>query len=427
MRPLVCAFLVGVTLVIGTGTLEASGTPAATCAAKKQQAAGEKVAGKLRCYAAAAQRNVPVDASCLAHVESKFSNAMATAEARGGCLSPGDASTVEAEVDACVGNLVSLEPPSTTSTVPTTSSTSTSTTTTTTVPSSCSGLPGQLGSFGGSGDGQYLTPSGVATDGSGNIYVADTGGGAAGGNFRVLKFDKSGTFLLTFGWGVADGKAAFEVCSSGCRAGIGGSGNGQFSGGLAGVAADGSGNVYVADFDNSRVQKFDASGNFLTILGNGHLQAGNAVATDGSGNVYVPVSDGIQKFDASGNFLTILGNGQVAGGAGIAVDGSGNIYVVDNNRIQKFDASGTFLTMWGSLGVDFGQFDSPTGIATDRSGNVYVADFGNSRVQKFDASGVFLTEPAYVPNPLGVAIDGSGHGYATGGVTGVYGIQPFCS
>jgi hypothetical protein len=151
MRPLVCAFLVGVTtLVIGTGAVEASGTPAATCAAKKQKAAGQKVARKLRCYAAAAQRNVPVNASCLAHVESKFLDATAAAEATGGCLSPGDASAVEAEVDVCVSSLVSLEPAATTSTVTTTTTASTTTTTTLshcftdmgdgTIQDSCTGL-----------------------------------------------------------------------------------------------------------------------------------------------------------------------------------------------------------------------------------------------------------------------------------------------
>ena len=66
---------------------------------------------------------------------------------------------------------------------------------------------------------------------------------------------------------------------------------------------DGSGNVYVADRDNSRIQKFDASGTFLTAWG-----------SYGSGN------------------------GQFSNPIGVATDGSGNLYVADtnNNRIQKF-------------------------------------------------------------------------------------------
>ena len=81
----------------------------------------------------------------------------------------------------------------------------------------------------GSGDGQFSDPTGVAIDGSGNVYVADKG------NSRMQKFDSSGTFLTK--WGSL------------------GSGDGQFSD-PSGVAIDGSGNVYVADKGNSRIQKF---------------------------------------------------------------------------------------------------------------------------------------------------------------------------
>src|SRR5438552_3020378 len=85
-----------------------------------------------------------------------------------------------------------------------------------------------------------IFPKGVATDGSGNVYVADTY------TRRIQKFDTSGSFLTA--WGSE------------------GSGNGQFGGpvGPFGVAADGSGNVYVADTYNTRIQKFDANGTFLT-------------------------------------------------------------------------------------------------------------------------------------------------------------------
>ena len=81
----------------------------------------------------------------------------------------------------------------------------------------------------GSGDGQFEVPFGVATDGSGNVYVADDV------NDRMQKFDGSGTFLTK--WGTS------------------GSGDGQFNNPW-GVATDGSGNVYVADAFNNRIQKF---------------------------------------------------------------------------------------------------------------------------------------------------------------------------
>ena len=71
-----------------------------------------------------------------------------------------------------------------------------------------------------------------------------------------------------------------------------GSGNGQLSNPL-GVATDGSGNVYVADANNSRIQKFDASGTFLMAWGS---SGALGVATDGAGNVYVTEDTRVQKF-----------------------------------------------------------------------------------------------------------------------------------
>ena len=134
----------------------------------------------------------------------------------------------------------------TSSTSTTTTSTSTTSTTSTTVPP-CGTF---LLKWGGPVDGELYYPLAVATDGSGNVYVADS-------RFsRIQKFDANGTFLTA--WGSP------------------GSGNGQFGGGSpngayaydpSGVATDGSGNVYVADTDTNRIQKFDANGTFLTTWG----------------------------------------------------------------------------------------------------------------------------------------------------------------
>jgi hypothetical protein len=315
-------------------------------------------------------------------------------------------------------------PPTTT----TTTTTTLPTTTTTTTLSPCALLTSWGGA--GSGNGQFSQfsyspfggPAGVATDGSGNVYVADPG------NSRIQKFDARGRFLTA--WGSS------------------GSGNGQFffSGPAyePSVATDGSGDVYVADPGNSRIQKFDASGTFLTAWGspgsgNGQFLVPAGVATDGSGNVYVAdaglVDDRIQKFAASGTFLTAWGssgsgNGQFRFPVGVATDGSGNVYVADENeRIQKFDASGTFLAAWGSPGSGNGQFDFQVSfgvlefvivasVATDGSENVYVADPGNSRIQKFDASGTFLAAwgspgsgNGQFSFPVGVATDQLGHVY----------------
>ena len=168
-------------------------------------------------------------------------------------------------------------------------------------------------------------------------------------------------------------------------------------------AVDGSGNVYVADQNNYRIEKFDSTGTFLTKWGSsgsgdGQFNQPTGVAVDGSGNVYVADTGNrrIQKFDSAGTFLTKWsgsGDGQFLAPFGVAVDGSSNVYVVDaaNRRIEKFDGTGTFLTKWGSSGSGDGQFNDPTGVAVDGSGNVFVADTRNNRIQKFAPAAVAPT------------------------------------
>ncbi len=182
-----------------------------------------------------------------------------------------------------------------------------------------------------------------------------------------------------------------------------GTGNGQFYG-IMRVAVDASGNVYVTDWGNYRIQKFTSAGAFITAwgskgIGYGQFDAPNGVAVDASGNVYV--TDGfnarIQKFTTAGAFITAWGsygkgNGQLVYPNGVAVDASGNIYEADlNHRIQKFTSTGVFMTAWGSYGTGNGQFSYPQGVSVDASGNIYVTDEGDYRVQKFSSTGAFIT------------------------------------
>jgi NHL repeat len=202
-----------------------------------------------------------------------------------------------------------------------------------------------------------------------------------------------------------------------------GNGNGQFDQ-AEGVAVDGSGNVYVADTLNWRIQRFDSSGNYVSQWGGfgngpGKFEAPSDVAVDSSGDVYVADSGNnrIQKFDSSNAYVTQWGsfgtaNGQFNNPTEVAVGPSGDVYVADsfNNRIEKFDSSGTFLTAWGTLGTANGQFNSPEGVATDSSGDVYVADKFNNRIEVFDANGTFLkswTNP-FVTGPVGIAVSSTG-------------------
>ena len=159
--------------------------------------------------------------------------------------------------------------------------------------------------------------------------------------------------------------------------------------------------MYVADTFNHRIQKFDSSGVFLgewgsygTESGQFNYPVGIGVDSSDSNNINVYVADAendrIQKFDSSGVFLGKWGSYGTESGKfkypySIAVDSSDNVYVVDllNHRIQKFNSSGVFLFTWGSKGSNNGQFEYPSGIAVDSNNNVYVADTYNNRIQKF--------------------------------------------
>ena len=205
-----------------------------------------------------------------------------------------------------------------------------------------------------------------------------------------------------------------------------GTGDGQFMY-LLGVAVDTSGNVYVADTQNNRIQKFSSTGSFLTKWGSlgegdGQFYVPLNVAVDSSGNVYVTESNNfrIQKFSSTGSFLTKWGtwgtdDGEFNRPAGVAVDSSGNVYVadIDNNRIQKFSPDGSFLTKWGSYGSGDGQFANPRSVAVDSSGNVYVGDLNNHRIQKFSSTGSFIMKlgGGQFTYPNGVAVDSSGNVY----------------
>src|ERR1051326_8401149 len=100
----------------------------------------------------------------------------------------------------------------------------------------------------------------------------------------------------------------------------------------------------------------------------GQFNIPGGIAIDSSGNVYVAdvLNHRIQKFSSDGRFITKWGSfgaadGQFLGPSGTAIDTSGNVYVADTtaNRIQKFSSDGRFITKWGSFGAADGQFNQP--------------------------------------------------------------------
>ncbi len=212
-----------------------------------------------------------------------------------------------------------------------------------------------------------------------------------------------------------------------------GTGAGQFSFPY-GVAADSSGNLFVTDTSNHRVQKFSASGRFLSAFGSfgsdpGQMNGPAGIAIDGNDSLYVcdRGNNRVQKFSPGGEFLLQWGSagsgtGQFNWPAGIAVQSSGRIAVADwgNHRIQVFTPDGVFVRSWGSNGIGNGEFANPQGVAVDRDGNVFVTELFNDRVQKFDSEGNYLAqwggfggETNQFSDPWGVATDASGNVYVT--------------
>nr|WP_293834078.1 NHL repeat-containing protein [uncultured Arsenicibacter sp.] len=253
----------------------------------------------------------------------------------------------------------------------------------------------------GSGPDKLNKPTGVALDGSNNIYVADSE------NHRIQKFGSTSV----------GGDNGITVAGTG----MGGYGSDQLNKPYA-LAIDGGGYLYIADQNNHRVQKFGPNSvggnNGATIAGltvSGMPSQGSSpdrlayplgVAVDASGNVYIADAGNhrIQKFAPNSvggaNGTTVAGITISAGTASnqlnapihVFVDGSGAMYVADlnNHRIQKFapnsvggDNGTTVAGTSGVSGSSADQLDKPSGVAVDAMGVIYVADQNNHRIQKF--------------------------------------------
>lgn len=252
---------------------------------------------------------------------------------------------------------------------------------------------------------EFNAPYGVAVDPvSHDIYVAERQ------NRRIHRVTANGTFVMAWGSpGTGDNEFAAPV----------------------GVAADAAGNVYVVDHGNHRVQKFrvsNSSGTWQAThvrtwggLGSGPGQLNNpyGCALDAQGTLWV--ADGgngrVVRYDANGNYMSVVGwpgtgDGQFITPTWVSFDSAGSMYVTETNsdpsqvtspdinhqRIQKFNAAGQFVSKWGSYGENGGQFRLPFQVVVDLAGDAaYVSDYYNTRLQKFSLSGT--TPPPPPPPP----------------------------
>ena len=292
---------------------------------------------------------------------------------------------------------------------------------------------------------QFYYPSGLAVDASGKIFVADQG------NWLIRKVSAGGVVSTVAGVGTGVGSAD----------GTGDSARFNFP---YGVAVDGSGTVYVADSNNCTIRAISREGVVSTLAGSPGISASvdgagaaarfegpEGVAVDGAGNVYVADYDTIRTITPKGIVSTLAGLAGAHGSAdgigaaarfygavGVAVDGAGNVYVADSNNetIRKITPDGAVTTLAGHAGVlgssdgagAAAGFRTPAGVAVDSAGNIYVADQANETIRKITAAGAVTTlvgaagadgsadgtgGAARFAGPVGVAVDGMGNVYVT--------------
>ena len=195
---------------------------------------------------------------------------------------------------------------------------------------------------------QFTYPRGIAADSDGNLFIADLS------NHRIRKVDSAGLISTIAGTG---------------EPGFGGDGGPAVQAQLAsptGVAADGDGNLFIADLSNNRIRKVDSAGLISTIAGTGEpgfagdggpaaqaqLASPTGVAADGTGNLFIADwrNYRIRMVDSAGTITTVAGTGEQGFGGdggpatearlgritGVAADGAGAVYFADwdNHRIR---------------------------------------------------------------------------------------------
>ena len=203
------------------------------------------------------------------------------------------------------------------------------------------------------------------------------------------------------------------------------------------IDIDSSGNVYVADYFNKRIQKWATGATTGTTVFTitGSLSQIFSVFVDSNGDIYYSINDNaVWKYTVSTSTHTKVAGGVMIGGStagngqsnsqlnaptDIHIDSSGNIYVADRNsdRVMKWTSGGTSgvkVAGSGQQGSSAGLLNDPSGIAFDSSGNLYVADSNNHRIQKFAGNSVTNTSGTVVAGGNGQGSGANQFNYPTG-------------
>ncbi|MEC9033129.1 MAG: 6-bladed beta-propeller, partial [Thermoproteota archaeon] len=156
---------------------------------------------------------------------------------------------------------------------------------------------------------------------------------------------------------------------------------------------------YIENVNAANGHDFESQWGQAGISKTGFFLSPQHLAFDSENNIYVTDlgNSRVQKFDSTGNFLAEWGNrgsndGEFGYPTGIAVSNE-FVFVVDNKNhdVQKFTLDGEFISKWGGFGKDAGFFKSPRGITISDDEFVYVVDSGNARIQKFTLDGEYVS------------------------------------
>ena len=234
------------------------------------------------------------------------------------------------------------------------------------------GVAGFGGDNGQATSASLTQPFGVATDASGNVYVADYG------NHRIRRIWTNGEIYTIAGTVVANGDIA-TIAGTGTAgyAGDGGLATQAVLNNPFAVIADPTGNIFIADYGNHRIRRIDAGTNVIrTVAGTG-----------------------MAGFSGDGGLATAA---QVSQPSGMAIDSAGNLFFSDtgNNRVRRVNPAGVITTVAGTgAGASTGDgglataatLASPRFLAIRADGAIFLTEFTSNRVRSISPAGIIST------------------------------------